>query len=120
MSIGTIGYFGFWGDTSNPVGLVTSLGWEPENQRIKPFVVFRNDFIFHSLLSFSSRNFELIKLVVITILPISFKYNALSMSDINEHCNGDECDIGNSNDRDGNGNTNHGGDGDCEYHSNNL
>lgn len=45
MSIGTVGYIDYGG--SNPFGLVTNLGWEPENSgSIEPFITFRNDIIF--------------------------------------------------------------------------
>ena len=46
MSIGTMGYFGDGDNSSNPVGLVTNLGWESTSQRnVKPFVTFRSDTI---------------------------------------------------------------------------
>lgn len=45
MSVGTIGYIDYNG--SNPFGLVTNLGWEPQNTgSIEPFITFRNDIIF--------------------------------------------------------------------------
>ena len=47
MSIGTIGYFDYGGDSRNIVGLVTNLGWEPKNNSsFKPFITFRNDIVF--------------------------------------------------------------------------
>ncbi len=46
MSIGTVGYFDYT-DNTNPVGLMTNLGWEPESKHsIKPFITYRGDLIF--------------------------------------------------------------------------
>ena len=45
MSIGTVGYFDY--QNENTVGLVSNLGWEPDNHiPFKPFVTYRNDTIF--------------------------------------------------------------------------
>lgn len=47
MSIGTVGYFNYTTRSDNPVGLMTNLGWEPDNNNIlKPFITYRNDVIF--------------------------------------------------------------------------
>ncbi len=47
MSIGTIGYFDYGNNSTNTAGLVSNLGWEPNNHRpFKPFVTYRNDVIF--------------------------------------------------------------------------
>jgi len=46
MSIGTIGYFNYGVGSTNPVGLMTNLGWEPSNyKKLKPFITYRNDII---------------------------------------------------------------------------
>ncbi|OIO60947.1 MAG: hypothetical protein COX57_05995 [Alphaproteobacteria bacterium CG_4_10_14_0_2_um_filter_63_37] len=46
MSIGTIGYIGAGGGRQRPFGLVTNLGWEPEDwEGIKPFVTLRSETI---------------------------------------------------------------------------
>jgi len=45
MSIGTVGYFDY--KSENVVGLVSNLGWEPDNHiPFKPFVTYRGDMIF--------------------------------------------------------------------------
>jgi penicillin V acylase-like amidase (Ntn superfamily) len=45
MSIGTIGYFDH--KDQNSVGLVSNLGWEPNNHiPFRPFITYRNDIIF--------------------------------------------------------------------------
>lgn len=45
MSIGTIGYFDY--REQNSMGLVSNLGWEPNNHiPFRPFVTYRNDIIF--------------------------------------------------------------------------
>lgn len=45
MSIGTVGYFDY--KDENAVGLVSNLGWEPDNHvPFRPFITFRNDTIF--------------------------------------------------------------------------
>ena len=47
MSIGTIGYMNYGLDNQNIFGVVSNLGWEPNNSiPFKPFVTFRNDIIF--------------------------------------------------------------------------
>jgi len=47
MSIGTVGYFDYGVDKQNVVGLVSNLGWEPNNHiPFNPFVTLRNDIIF--------------------------------------------------------------------------
>ena len=47
MSIGTIGYFDYGVDDQNVVGIVSNLGWEPNNHiPFNPFVTLRNDIIF--------------------------------------------------------------------------
>jgi hypothetical protein len=47
MSIGTIGYFDYGLDSENIVGLMSNLGWEPDNYKsFKPYVTYRNDVIF--------------------------------------------------------------------------
>lgn len=47
MGIGTIGYVGIGDNTDNPFGIVTNLGWEPEDMgMITPFVSFRSELIF--------------------------------------------------------------------------
>lgn len=49
MSIGTIGYFDYGKNSNNVVGLVTNLGWEPNNSiPFKPFVTYRTDITFSS------------------------------------------------------------------------
>ena len=47
MSIGTVGYFNYKSDqNNNVVGLVSNLGWEPDNHiPFKPFVTYRSDVI---------------------------------------------------------------------------
>ncbi len=46
-SIAMVGYFGYGEKSENPVGLMSSLGWEPGYyKKFKPFVTFRNDLIF--------------------------------------------------------------------------
>jgi len=46
MSIGTVGYFSHSKNT-NPIGLMTNLGWEPDNKHsLKPFITYRADLIF--------------------------------------------------------------------------
>ena len=48
LSIGSIGYIGVSGNTTNPFGIVTNLGWEPDTVKaIKPFITLRSDFIFN-------------------------------------------------------------------------
>jgi len=48
MSVGTVGYIQYGVNSDSPVGIVTNLGWEPDYYgSIKPFIVLRNDFIFH-------------------------------------------------------------------------
>lgn len=48
LSVGTVGYSNYGLNSDSPVGIVTNLGWEPNNDKsIKPFIVLRNDFIFH-------------------------------------------------------------------------
>jgi penicillin V acylase-like amidase (Ntn superfamily) len=45
MSIGTVGYFDY--QDENAVGLVSNLGWEPDNHiPFKPFITYRGDVIF--------------------------------------------------------------------------
>ena len=45
MSIGTVGYFDY--KDENVIGLVSNLGWEPDNHiPFRPFVTYRNDMIF--------------------------------------------------------------------------
>ena len=45
MSIGTVGYFDY--QDENVVGLVSNLGWEPDNHiPFKPFITYRGDVIF--------------------------------------------------------------------------
>jgi hypothetical protein len=45
MSIGTIGYFDH--KNQNSIGLVSNLGWEPNNHiPFRPFITYRNDIIF--------------------------------------------------------------------------
>ena len=45
MSIGTVGYFNY--QDQNVVGLVSNLGWEPDNHiPFRPFITYRNDIIF--------------------------------------------------------------------------
>jgi len=45
MSIGTVGYFNY--KDENVVGLVSNLGWEPDNHiPFKPFITYRGDVIF--------------------------------------------------------------------------
>ncbi len=47
MSIGTIGYMNYGLDDQNIFGMVSNLGWEPNNSiPFKPFITFRNDIIF--------------------------------------------------------------------------
>ncbi len=47
MSIGTVGYFNYGSDQNNVVGLVSNLGWEPDNHiPFKPFITYRSDMIF--------------------------------------------------------------------------
>jgi hypothetical protein len=47
MSVGTIGYFKYGAHDENAIGLVSNLGWEPDNNMaLKPFVTYRNDTIF--------------------------------------------------------------------------
>jgi hypothetical protein len=47
MGIGTIGYVGIGSNKSNPFGLVTNLGWEPEwDSKWSPFITYRAEFIF--------------------------------------------------------------------------
>jgi hypothetical protein len=47
LSIGTIGYFDYGLDSENIVGLMTNLGWEPDNYKsFKPYITYRNDVIF--------------------------------------------------------------------------
>ncbi len=55
MSIGTIGYINAR-EKSNPFGLVTNLGWEPQTGgRFKPFVTYRSEWIFdHVILGINS------------------------------------------------------------------
>jgi len=56
MSIGTVGYFNYKSDQNNVIGLVSNLGWEPDNYiPFKPFVAYRSDVIFEkSIKSISS------------------------------------------------------------------
>jgi len=47
MSIGTIGYFNYGENGENFIGVVSNLGWEPDNHiPFKPFITYRNDVIF--------------------------------------------------------------------------
>lgn len=47
MSIGTVGYFDYGIDNQDEIGIVSNLGWEPNNHiPFNPFVTFRNDTIF--------------------------------------------------------------------------
>ena len=47
MSIGTVGYMNYGLDNQNVVGLVSNLGWEPNNSiPFKPFITYRSDIIF--------------------------------------------------------------------------
>ncbi len=47
MSIGTVGYFDYGVNSQNIIGIVSNLGWEPNNHiPFKPFITFRNDTIF--------------------------------------------------------------------------
>lgn len=47
MSIGTVGYFNYGVNDENIIGLMTNLGWEPNNSiPFKPFITYRNDTIF--------------------------------------------------------------------------
>ncbi|MBL0703757.1 MAG: linear amide C-N hydrolase [Sulfurospirillum sp.] len=47
MSIGTVGYFNYGLNNQNPTGLMTNLGWEPNNSTpLKPFITYRGDTIF--------------------------------------------------------------------------
>ena len=49
MSIGTVGYFDYGKSNENIIGLITNLGWEPNNHiPFKPFITYRNDVIFDS------------------------------------------------------------------------
>ena len=49
MSIGTVGYFNHKSGQNNVIGLVSNLGWEPDNHiPFKPFVTYRSDAIFES------------------------------------------------------------------------
>ncbi|MEI8102508.1 MAG: hypothetical protein WCG61_03165 [Chlorobium sp.] len=65
MSIGTVGYLGYNGNSLNPFGLMTNLGWEPKSKgRWEPFITYRNDLIF------SGRPDSLYSLSV----GVSFKY----------------------------------------------
>lgn len=46
MSIGTVGYFDYGVNNENTVGLVSNLGWEPNNHiPFKPFITYRTDLI---------------------------------------------------------------------------
>ncbi len=56
MSIGTVGYFKYKGAQDNVIGLVSNLGWEPDNHIFfKPFIVYRSDMVFEkSVKSISS------------------------------------------------------------------
>ena len=46
-AIGTIGYFGFGAESTNAVGLTSSLGWAPASQkRVRPCITYRSDLIF--------------------------------------------------------------------------
>ena len=47
MSIGTIGYFDYGAEKQNLIGLVSNIGYEPDNHiPFKPFLTYRNDIIF--------------------------------------------------------------------------
>ncbi len=47
MSIGTVGYIGSIGQSKNPFGILTNLGWEPiTTSCLKPFITYRADMIF--------------------------------------------------------------------------
>jgi len=47
MSIGSLGYFNYGENNENIIGLVSNLGWEPDNHiPFKPFITYRSDTIF--------------------------------------------------------------------------
>lgn len=47
MTIGTVGYFNYGNGQDNLIGLVSNLGWEPDNHiPFRPFVTYRTDVIF--------------------------------------------------------------------------
>ena len=46
-SIGTVGYFNYGANNENAIGLMSNLGWEPDDDTpFRPFVTYRNDTIF--------------------------------------------------------------------------
>lgn len=47
MAIGTIGYIGIESPRTNPFGVVTNLGWEPDTAgTVRPFITYRSEWIF--------------------------------------------------------------------------